>query len=71
MFNEIILMMLMYCIICMSSWVPDPVLKFRIGYVTIGFVVLHLLYHMSSMTCSSVRAKVMDCKRWKRKRNYY
>ena len=45
-------------------------MKFRIGYVTIGFVALHLLYHMSSITCSSIKARVTGCKRWKRKREY-
>ena len=45
-------------------------MKFRIGYVTIGFVALHLLYHMSSITCSSIKARVTGCMRWKRKRDY-
>ena len=45
-------------------------MKFRIGYVTIAFVALHLLYHMSSITCSSIKARVTGCKRWKRKRDY-
>ena len=63
-------MMLMYCIVCMSSWMPDLELKFRIGYVAIGFVVLHLLFHMSMMTCSLIKTKVTDCKRWKRKREH-
>ena len=45
-FNELILMMTMYTIICYSPWVQDVELKFYIGYVTIGFVILHLVINL-------------------------
>ena len=55
-------MMLLYCVICMSKLVPDQELKFYIGYVTIGFVALHLICHMSMMTFSSIKTKVKEFK---------
>lgn len=38
--------MTMYTIICYSPWVQDVELKFYIGYVTIGFVILHLVINL-------------------------
>ena len=46
-FNELILMMVLYTMLCFSPWISDVELKFNIGYICIGFVVIHLLVNLS------------------------
>ena len=65
-FNEVILVLLMYTIMCLSNFVPDIELKFQIGYVAIGLVGLHLLYHMTLMTITTIRTQIINFKRWRR-----
>ena len=69
-FNEVILVLLMYTIMCLSKFVPSIELKFQIGYVAIGLVGLHLLYHMSLMTVTTIRTQIIKCKKWRRFRQY-
>ena len=33
--------------LCFSPWISDVELKFNIGYICIGFVVIHLLVNLS------------------------
>ena len=48
-FNEIIVMMVMYCIFCFSDFVPDPQARSSIGFVCCSIVSLHLLANLSLM----------------------
>ena len=54
-FNEIILMLLLYLIICFSRWGPEIDVKYNIGYLAIGLVIFHLFFHMSLIFITSVR----------------
>ena len=69
-FNEVILVFLMYMIICLSKFVPSLELKFQIGYGAIGLVGLHLFYHMTLMTITTIRTQIIRFKRWRRFRQY-
>jgi len=48
-FNEIIVMMVMYCIFCFSDFVPDPQARSSIGFVCCSIVSLHLLSNLYLM----------------------
>ncbi len=57
-FNEIVLMIIMYTIICFSEFVPDVEIRFAIGYITIFMVVLHLavnIYRIFNSTFKFVK----------------
>ena len=40
--NEVLLMFVMYTIICFSPLVPDVRVRFSIGYICMGAILLHL-----------------------------
>ena len=46
-FNETILIMTMYTMICFSPFVPDVLTRFKLGYVTIFIVCTHLLINLT------------------------
>ena len=37
-------------------------LKFKIGYLSISLIALHLLVHMSIMTATTIKAQIDACK---------
>ena len=60
-FNEVILMLVMYTIICFSPFVPDAVVRFYIGYICIFIVCLHLgvnIYGIARFTFFNIRLKL-------------
>ena len=62
MFNETILMFVMYTIICFSPFVPDVSVRFFIGYITIFAVGLHLavnIYGIAGSTFAGVKRKLV------------
>ena len=56
--------MLIYTIFSYTDWISDMELKFKIGYISIGLIALHLMVHMSIMTAMSIKAQIDACK-WK------
>ena len=62
MFNETILMFVMYTIICFSPFVPSVEVRFCIGYITIFVVCLHLavnFYGIISSTFWNIKLKLL------------
>ena len=54
-FNEIILMVVMYTIMCFSSFVPDAAVRFNIGYVCIAAIAAHLAVNFAIIGQSTYR----------------
>ena len=54
-FNEVILMMVMYCVMCFSPLVPDVEVKFLMGYVCQAFIISHLLVNFGIIGGSTFR----------------
>ena len=52
-FNESILMMVLYTMLCYSPWVSDVDVKSQIGYVTISIVTLHLVVNILNISVVS------------------
>ena len=62
-FNEFILMVVLYTILCFSPFVGDVNNKFFIGYVSIFFVSLHLVVNISSIFISTFASVKLKCKK--------
>lgn len=69
-FNELVLMMTMYTMLCYSPWIHDVELKFYIGYVTIGFVILHLVINLFLIFRSTFIMLSNRCRRRMTMRTY-
>ena len=54
-FDEIVLMFVMYTIICFSPFVDDVIVRFYIGYITIFVVSLFLLTEFYDITRSTIQ----------------
>ena len=61
-FNEIILMLLLYMIICFSCWGPEIDVQYQLGYLAIALVIFHLFFHISIMFIASLRMQIRNCK---------
>lgn len=48
-FNEVMLVSIMYTMQCFSDFIPDPETKYYVGYVSCGLVVFHLLVNVVLM----------------------
>ena len=46
-FNETMIMMVMYCLICFTDFLPDQGTKSTIGLVCEGFVIFHIVFNLS------------------------
>ena len=57
-FNEVILMIVMYTIICFTPWVESIETKVKIGYVTMFFVSLHFIVNLTIIIQTSIRATI-------------
>ena len=54
-FNETVLMFVMYTMICFSPFVPDVNVRFYIGYITIFVVSLHLAINIYEILLATIR----------------
>ena len=62
-FNEFILMMTMYSILCFTPFVGDLYTQFYMGYVTITIVCLHLIINLFMIFKSTFYEMKMKCKK--------
>ena len=70
-FNEIVLMLVMYTIICFSPLVSSPHVKFSIGYMTMFIVSLHLFVNFSIIGKATVRTAKLKIFLKMSKRKHY
>ena len=54
-FNEVILMLIMYTFMCFTDFVAYLETQFAVGYVSCGLVVFHLLVNLVIMSIGSFR----------------
>ena len=67
-FNEIVMLLLLYTFISFTDWVPNLETKFKLGYVACGLIVLHLMINIFIMLTSSIKGAYKAC-RLRRHRN--
>ena len=61
-FNEIVMILLLYTFISFTDWVPNMETKFKLGYVACGLITLHLMINIFIMLTSSVKGCVNKCR---------
>ena len=69
-FNEVILMFVMYTIICFSPFVPDLEVKHGIGYLCMAIISVHLLVNLVNMGRFSYSKIKRECIIQKRRKEY-
>ena len=54
-FNEVILMNLLYCILCFSDYVIDVESQFKVGFVACALVLINFLVNLLSITIVAIK----------------
>ena len=54
-FNEVLLLLIMYTMMCFTDFVPDLETQYGIGYVACSLVVGHLLANLGIMLTTSFK----------------
>ena len=65
-FNEVILMNLLYCILCFSDYVIDVEAQFKVGFVACALVLSNFLVNLLSIMITSIKGLIHKI----RMRNY-
>ena len=61
-FNEVILMLVLYTMMCFTDFVPEIETKMLIGWVACTLVALHFSINLTIMVLSSVRKTIRTCR---------
>ena len=61
-FNEIILVLTLYTIMCFSDWLSDVELKMKIGYVACALVSFHFILNIAIMTTTTIQVSKRKCR---------
>ena len=69
-FNECILMLTMYTILCYSPFILSQATKFKLGYATIGIVAIHLACNLFFIFKETVLLMRLKCRRYRHMRRY-
>ena len=69
-FNESMIMMVMYCLICFTDLVPDAEMRYNIGKVCQAFVIFHITFNLSFLFGDKILDLKVRYKRWKMFRTY-
>ena len=69
-FNEIILVLTLYTIMCFSDWLGDVELKMKIGYVACVLVSVHFVLNIIIMTTTTIQVSKRKCRLSSQRRKY-
>lgn len=64
------IMMVMYCLICFTDFVPGADTRSQIGYVCEGLVIFHIAFNLSFLFGDYVLQLKLRFKRWQMFRKY-
>lgn len=53
--NEVLIMLIMYHMFAFNDFVPDPIVRYNLGYSCLAFLGLHLLANLVLITIASCR----------------
>jgi hypothetical protein len=67
--NEVIVMMVLYCMISFSPVAADPGARYTMGFFCIAIVGLHLLINLFLIMASNFRQIKLDLQIWLARRN--
>ena len=63
MFNECMLLLIMYTMMCFTDLVPDVRIQYKMGYISCVLVVGHLLVNLGLMLYSSLKRLYLKIKK--------
>ena len=69
-FNETMIMMVLYCLICFTDFVPDEGMKSGIGWVCEFLVIFHIAFNLSFLFGDYILKLKLRYKRWATFRQY-
>jgi len=69
-FNEVMIMMVMYCLICFTDFVPDENTKSGLGIVCQAFVIFHIIFNLSFLFGDYILGLKLRYRRWSLFRKY-
>lgn len=69
-FNETMIMMVMYCLICFTDFVPDKGIQYKIGTLVQAFVIFHIVFNLSFLLSDYLQLLKLRFIRWKNFRQY-
>ena len=61
-FNDVMVLLSIYTMICFTPWIPDAKVKSRIGFIACTLVALHFIVSLVFITASSVSNLIQKCK---------
>ena len=61
--NEVTIMLLLYCTLCYSPFVPDIEVKFNIGYLSGIIIISHLIINLVFITINTIKLLIVAIKR--------
>jgi len=62
-FNEAMMTLIMYSILCFTDFIPDPNNRYQVGYVSIALISLHFTVNIAILFKNSYRAVILGFKR--------
>lgn len=60
--NEAVILLIMYHMFCFTEFVPDPQVRYMIGYSVVAIAVVHLLVFYIWKIISVVRSAIRECR---------
>ena len=63
-FNEIIIVLTLYTMMCFTNFLPDQMMQFNVGYVSCFLVATHLIINLVFMVKSSTHQVILNLKRF-------
>ena len=61
-FNEVILLNLLYCIMCFSDMVEDVEAQYKVGYVACALVALHFAVNLFRIIWTSIKGIILKAR---------
>ncbi len=63
-FNEVIIVLTLYTIMCFTNFVPDQMMQLNVGYASCLLVVVHLLINLAVMGSGHMQKVILKLKRF-------
>ena len=57
-FNDIMVLLSIYSMICFSNWIPDALVKSRMGYCACTLVAFHFIVSLVMLTASNLSTMI-------------
>jgi hypothetical protein len=63
-FNEVIIVLTLYTMICFTTFLPNEMTQFGVGYLCCFLVLVHLLTNLLIMLVGSIKKLILNLKKF-------